>query len=578
MTLRSTKKWKLPKKTSTKPFEGLSNIVSKLLRSRGIKTKAAAKDFLNPSLDQVPDWKLLHGAREGAKEIVKAIKEDKSIFIHGDFDADGICATAVLWEFLYKEAASILEKEVKCTPYIPDRVKQGYGLSKSSIDEMVNKGAQLIITVDCGIRDKELIDSYLKENKDLSFIITDHHQPPEDITEKLNYTVVHQMFPGHEFPFMEISGTTIAWLFTQALASELGVEVDEKSMRTGLDLVGLSTVTDMMPLAGINRALVDKGLEEMHKSNRQGLSSLAKVANVKPSELQAYHLGFVLGPRINAAGRIGSPMEALRMLVSTNSQQAIKRAAQLNTLNGKRQFLTQEILDKARAIAQEKEDDLLLFVIGEEWPEGIIGLAAGKLTEEFQKPTIVVSINGDEARGSARSFGGLNITDALTNYADLLVKYGGHAQAAGFSVKEGKLEELQESLVKFVNDNYTQKDFVQELNIDLVIDSADLELTLVEELDMLRPYGYGNKTPLLMLERMVVVSKQIMGKDQSHMKLTLKGEDIGFTTAVMFNCKEDIETITEDSVIDLAGNASINEWNGNKSIQFIVKEWRESKL
>lgn len=563
MTYESNKKWIEPDKRN-------SDLISDLLKLRNIEDR---EQFLNPSLDQIHDAALLSDSKTAAKQIKEAIEHDQQIVIHGDFDSDGICATALLWEFLYKEISGHLDKDIKCLPYIPDRVDEGYGLSESSIDAMKAQGAELIITVDCGIRDKELIQKY--QTEDLQFIVTDHHQPPADILENLDYTVVHQMYPGKEYPFQEISGTAVVWLLIQVLREEFGLEAIPER---GLDLVALSTVTDIMPLRDVNRVFVALGLKQMRNETRPGLSALAKVAKINPKEIEAYHLGFVIGPRINAAGRIGDPIEALRLLVSDNSQNGLKRAAKLNALNSKRQSMTEEILEESRNQLSQIEDDLLYFINGDGWAEGIIGLVAGKITEEFGRPTIVATVNENEARGSARSFGGLNITAALDQFADNLLKYGGHAQAAGFSLDPSKLEEFKKQLVGYVNENFTEEDFIQEIKPDLIADSGDLTVELADKLDLLKPFGYGNKTPLLMLKQMVITNIFPMGADKNHVKLTLKGNDIGFTTAIMFNCKEDIAKLQLDDVIDLLGNISINEWNGNRDVQFMIKEWRKSSL
>jgi single-stranded-DNA-specific exonuclease len=571
---QSKKHWVFPKDSKKKAFEGYSDLTSMLLRDRGYSSKEEVEEFMSPTFDKLISFDKLFDAPRAAKQIVKAIKDKKHIFIHGDFDADGITATAILWEYLYRNVAKHLDKEVKVTPYIPDRVDEGYGLSESSIENMINQGADMIITVDCGIRDKKIIQQYMKSNKDLDFIITDHHTPPEDIEENLTYTVVHPMYPGKKLPEDRISGAAVAWLLVQNIKKELGIK-EYTDLYDGLDLVALSTVTDMMPLIDINRIFVNLGLEIARKGKRVGLQKLLKVADVKKEMLEAYHYGFVIGPRINAAGRIGSPMEALRLLVTDSNTQALKRAAVLNAKNVERQKMTTEIFFAAKKqLDQEGDEHILNFVAGADWPEGIVGLVAGKLQESYGKPTIVVTVKDGEARGSARSFGPLNITEELEKHKDVLSKYGGHAQAAGFSLSPDDLGFFKEDLQESIDKQFTKEEFTQDLKIDLAIQTEDITMDLLEELEQLKPFGLGNKKPIVALDSVVITNIYDMGNKGLHMKLTVKGDTIGEGTIVAFNCAEDFDKLKIDDLIDISGSLSLNEWNGNKSVQFILKEWR----
>jgi single-stranded-DNA-specific exonuclease len=493
------------------------------------------------------------------------VEEKKKIFIHGDYDADGICATALLWEYLYRE----LEADV--TPYIPSRIDEGYGLSKESLEAMIEEGAQLIITVDCGIRDRKLIEKYIKEKK-AEIIVTDHHEPPKDII-KAKYNIVHQLYPEKEFPERNISGSAIAFFLTQAIKEENGEDTKITIDTPGLDLVALSTVTDLMPLIGINRVFVKYGLEVMQKGNRLGIKTLCNVAQVKLDQLESYHLGFVIGPRINAAGRIGEPMDALRLLLTNNSKKALSYAMKLDRTNLERQSITETLLNSAREVVSI--DDNLIFVHGENWHEGIIGLVAGKLLEEFGKPVVVSTTSNGETKGSARSISKFNITEAIEKYADKLEKYGGHAQAAGFTVAEGKLEEFKKELIAHANEILTKEDLTQTLEIDLEMSPVKLNLENAQILEALKPYGFGNPRPNVAITNVEVTEKKTMGSDNQHLKLTVS-KDNQFCEIVMFYSKEDIEEILEGSTYDFAGSVGVNEWNGNKSAQFIANEWRNS--
>lgn len=574
MSLESKKEWVLPKPIDIKKIKGpLSPYLLSILKGRGVSAKDAAR-FLSTNIEDLPSVGQLFGTQKAAKQIIKAAQEGNKIFIHGDFDCDGVCASAIMWNFLYRELPMLIDKPVEVLPYIPSRVDEGYGLSNSSVDAMLEAGAQLIITVDCGIRDRELIEQYMDSN-DVEFIITDHHQPPDDVWSA-KYTIVHQLAPEKTFPQREICGSVIALYLTQAIRHELGGE-DKISQNTpGLEFAALASVTDMMPIVSANRVIVANGLEQMRNSSNIGLNALMKSASVNPSLLDAYNLGFTLGPRINAAGRIGSAMDALRLLLTENPAVAAKLANQLTSLNIERQQITERILNEAKAQVEKQTENKLLFVHGNDWPEGIVGLVAGKLLELYSKPIIVATTNHGETRGSARSLKGFNVTEAIEKFASSLEKYGGHELAAGFTVKPGQLEQFQKELIAHANELIDSDQLIPTLEIDMLICSQDISIELCESLDQLKPFGYGNKKPVLMISSAVVIQSKPMGVGNKHMKVTFKDDGIGSTAAVFFNCGDDVSKIKPNDMIDLAGSISINEWNGNTDVQFIVSQWRRA--
>jgi single-stranded-DNA-specific exonuclease len=570
MTLQSNERWVYPEKVNEKvlgKYKDVSSVVASLLHSRGIIPEDV-DNFLNPSLEQIASYKKLHNSKKAAKEILKAVNEGKRIYIHGDFDVDGICATAMLWEFLYKELPKAIGRKVDVLPYIPKRVDEGYGLSKLSVDAMLKDGAQLIITVDCGIRDRELIEKYSKK---ANFIVTDHHQPPEDV-KSAKYTIVHQMFPGKEYPEQKICGSAVAFLLIQAIRDEAGMDTTITADTPGLDLVGLATVTDMMPLLGINRVFVRYGIEQMKKGERPGMKAIIQTASVAAESLDSYHFGFVIGPRINAAGRIGDAMDALRLLVSDDKAQVSLLAAKLHNLNALRQEKTNTTITEALMTVDQLATDMLVFISGKDWEEGIIGLVAGRMFEKFRRPVVVVTEINGEMRGSARSPMYFNITDAIGMHAEHLVKYGGHAQAAGFNVKEGELEKFREKLVKFANENITPDMLSNDLEVDLQLSLADINQDLFDEIERLKPFGYGNRKPLIAIEDVQIGDVFEMSGGR-HAKLKLTDMDLTLT-AVLFNCDEDIRELLVGRTISVIGSLDMNHWNGNSELQFQVKGWK----
>lgn len=561
MSLQTKREWIVPKKKTV-------NVLDHILKEREIEEK---EKYLNPGIEDIPSFKKLYDTKKAAKEILEHINNGSKIIIHGDYDADGISACSILWEFLYRDVATILKKDIDVLPYIPDRVEQGYGLTEDSLNDLVGLGANLVITVDCGIRDKELIKKFKKE-KELEFIITDHHQPPEDILENLNYTVVHQMFPKKEYPHTEISGTTVVYLLIQSLMNELGMEVDPYY---GLDLVALTTVTDVMPLVGVNRVLVKLGLEEIKKGKRLGLRMLTLRAGVKPEDIGTYHLGFVLGPRINASGRIDSPMEAVRLLVSTDENQCKDIANRLETLNFNRQQMTKDVFENALTLVKDSKENIL-FALGEDWHEGIIGLVAGKIQDQYYKPTIVATKTDSQVKGSARSIKGFSITKALDKFKKYLDRYGGHELAAGFSTTEEKFLKFKDLITDYANKNISDEDLVPKFNIEILLEVVDITKELVNDLERLEPLGFGNPKPYVCLKGLNVKKSYTIGKDENHLKLFVNDGSKSDLTLLLFGCDEDVELIKEGDMIDVVGYPNINVWNGNESIQFNVREWRFS--
>jgi len=564
MSLKSDSNWILPEERVD------DDIIEYILKSRGIEKES----FLNLALKDIPSFENLYDSKSASKLIINAIKKNKKIVIHGDFDADGICSVTILWEFLFKEVSKILSTKVNVLPYIPSRVDQGYGLTESSINDVLDLGGELLISVDCGVRDRELIDKY-REQKGLEFVITDHHQPPKELNTELEYPLVHPSYLGHEYPNKNVCGAYVTFLLIQAIKSELGIDSDINEDTKGLDLVAMATVTDLMPLLDINRVIVKYGIKQIQKGKRLGLNELIKISGLELKDIDSYHLGYILGPRINAAGRIGSPLDAVKLLVSEKESLCKSIANVLNETNFQRQFMTQNGLDEAMAVIGDS-DDKLLFVVNDDWHEGIVGLIAGKLNEKYHRPILVGTRKEGVVKGSARSISGFNITNALSLCSKYLDRYGGHELAAGFTVKEGMEKEFSKCIRKIAEKEVTEDMLIRDLKIDLLLGSESINEGLIEQLDILKPFGYGNSKPLIAVKDLIVVKKQIMGKLGNHMKLLCKGEGIDLVTLVLFNCGTDTEDINLDDRIDVVGGVGINSWNGNEDIQFLVKEWRFS--
>jgi single-stranded-DNA-specific exonuclease len=452
-------------------------------------------------------------------------------------------------------------------------VDQGYGLTQSSVDECIEMGSDLILTVDCGVRDKELINKYLSDEK-VDFVITDHHQVPEDIEKDLNYPLVHQRFPKHEYADVEVCGAFVAFLLVQAIRAEAGMDFKIDENTKGLDLVALATITDIMELKSVNRIVVKYGLEQIKQRDRVGLKALIEKAEVDINQIDTYHLGFIIGPRINASGRIDSAIDAVKLLVSHDLNTCTQLASKLDYLNYERQKMTGEALSTAKDMIDL--DEKILCVLGDNWHEGIVGLVAGKLNEEFNRPTVVATQANGEVKGSARSISGFNITNALEQCREHLERFGGHEQAGGFTVKEGRWEEFTKCLREIAEKEITEEMLKPILNIDLHLSTNDISFKLLDILKQLEPFGYGNRKPIVGFNNLIIVKKQTLGKTENHLKLLCKGDGVELVTVLLFRCEEDVDRLKEDDVIDIVGNVNVNSWNGREELQVIAKEWKYS--
>lgn len=564
MIYKSTKKWIY---NNSIDISDTNEILKYLLLKRDVVEK---DKFLNPELSDIPNFGKLYNSSKAAKQIVKAVKDGKKIFIHGDFDTDGVCATAILWEYLYKELSKTLNSDIDVKPYIPSRVDEGYGLSESSIEAMLSDGAQMIITVDCGIRDKDIIEKYIKQG--LETIVTDHHEPPKEFKTP-KYTIVHPMYPEHEYPYQKVCGSTVSYLLTNAIRNEVGENFEISEDSKGLDLVALATVTDLMPLIDVNRIFVKYGLEQMSKNPRLGIKHLLSLAQVKTETLESYHLGFVIGPRLNAAGRIGHAMDALRLVLAPNEKAALEYSSQLHNLNLKRQDNTQEILSYVYSKLPEFENDKLIFLIGDNWHEGIIGLVASKVFDRTGKPTIVATKTEKEIKASARSIPDFNITNALDIHSEYLMKYGGHSQAAGMTIKDDKVDEFNKKITEYANEKITNEQLTLGIEIDLKLGLKDLSYELYKTLDMLKPYGYGNSKPLVEIDD-VVINKKYNMSNGKHTKLTISQGEFQ-TNILFFNSEDDINELNEGDSMSVIGYLSLNTWNDNINVEIQGKGFKQ---
>lgn len=552
------KNWKILSKRTKNQELKTEEIIKILLSNRGLTTKKQIEEFLNPASPSTLDPKSLGIKKvqlsKAVKRIKKAIAKRESIIVYSDYDADGICGTAILWETLTKLGAHAL-------PYVPHRVNEGYGLSKKGIENILatNKPS-LIITVDHGITAKEKID-YAWE-LGIEVIVTDHHLPPKKLPQAT--ALVHTTL---------LSGAAVAWILAQALNAEL------KSSIQYLDLVALATIADMVPLTSANRILVKYGLEELNKTERVGLKELIAEAGLKKGEIGTYEVGYILAPRLNATGRLTHGLDSLRLLCTKDQTRAEDLAKKLGMTNRERQKLMKETLSHAKDLLHEKaEGQRLIFISHESYQQGVIGLVAGKLVEEFYRPTVVVSKGEMVSKASARSINGFNIIEAIRKTADLLVDCGGHPMAAGFTIETQYLEMVQKKLQELAEIELNEEKLTKVLKIDCEINLAELTWQLYEKIQEFSPFGLGNPEPVFASRNVMVTEARTMGADNQHLKLrvTSPASPLSFF-AVAFGKGEWFSKLSPPKIIDIAYTLSVDNWNREKELQLKLKDLRFSQ-
>ena len=526
-------------------FTDLPGWFSSLLSARGIRTDKEAAEYLNPDLSGLHDPFLLDGMAKTVELLRGAIAAGKTILVYGDYDADGVCASSILLETLHEEGASLAYR-------IPSRHTEGYGLNADAVREIARK-AQLLITVDCGVSDVEEVA--LAKELGLTVIITDHHQPPEILPAA---DVVMDPFLG-DYPFPGLCGAGVALKICQALQGMEGV-------KKRLDLAAVATVADVVPLRGENRVIVSEGLKRIADTARPGLKALLESSGLTPP-LSSDDLAFRVAPRLNAAGRLGDAKLGVHLLLTPDKAKAAGIAAMLETANQTRQRLEREMT--SAALAQLSLEALasshVIIVSGEDWNPGLIGLTAGRLCERFHLPAIALSVHGDTAVGSCRSIPGINIYQMLTACGDLLERFGGHEQAAGLTVKTGNIPRLREKLEQVVSAAAPEETFLPAMEYDLKLPFRTWNPKMLALLSRLEPTGCSNPAPLFLLEGAEVQSLRRVGRDGSHLKLTLLDEDLSVVDGIAFSRGD----LADEAPLklDLLYRPVLNEYRGRTTVE-----------
>lgn len=533
-------------------------LFERILTARGLATQAAREAFLQPDYTAVKhDPFLLPDMEKAVARLKQAREQCEKIVIYGDYDIDGLSATALLLDAFGKFGFEDVDA------FIPNRFVEGYGMTMGAVDKVRDMGADLIVTVDTG----SLCHAEIAYAKSLGIdtVVTDHHNVAE--TPPPSVAAVNPKFSGHTYPFRDLCGAGVAFKLVQALQTELEGLPDgyEKWL---LDLVALGTVCDIVTLADENRANVYWGLEVLKKQQRPGLKALMAVAGVEPEQVNARHLGFGLGPRMNAAGRLETAQHALDMLTACDGLAALEASEKLEELNTKRRSIQDAIFEEACVQAEQLADDRVLVVSSDGWNHGVIGIVASKLVEKYKKPVFIIGERGEEATGSARSFGDFSAADAVRAADDIIIKGGGHGAAAGVTLETEKISDFR----RRVNDFY---DSLQLTNQErYLLPKADVEIDdfseineeLVENLAKMEPFGNGNPEPVVKITTASVLNARRMGADGQHVKLALRDKNGKVLQVLAFNAPEEFFREPGDEVVAWF-QPTINEWQGARTIE-----------
>lgn len=547
------------------------SVLEDILTARGL-TGRARDAFLNPSYDAKHDPFLLPDVDKAVERLVRAYSLQEKITIYGDYDIDGLTATTILLDAFESFGFAHVDA------FIPNRFVEGYGLTVDAVEKIAATGAQLIITVDCGsLSEKEIIRA---GELGVDVIVTDHHnvapvQPPavavinpkrllQDYPDKYeNFLLKDPTEPL--YPFLDLAGCGVAFKLVQALQTQLdGLEVGQEKWL--LDLVALGTVCDIVTLVDENRANVFWGLKVLAQTRRQGLKALMLVSGVEPAKVNARSLGFGLGPRMNAAGRLETAQYALDMLRATDPEDALEKAELLDEMNRTRRAEQDTIYKEAILQAEQFVDDPVLVVSNVGWNHGIIGIVAAKLLEKYKKPTYVLEEMGEEAKGSARSYGDFSAADAIRASDDIITKGGGHKFAAGVTLPTDNIAAFRTR----VNSFYRKQNLCNQQNLllpkaDALIKFDDVNEALIESLADLEPFGNGNPQPVLQSENILVLGQRRMGADGQHVKLTLQDGDARLDM-LAFNAPEHF-FVEPGEYVTVWYQPDINEWNGRRSVE-----------
>lgn len=538
----------------------LPEFIAKILVNRNIIEDEKIKVFLDPTRNDFYNPYLLNDMEKAVNRIIKAIDDKQKIIIYGDYDVDGITSITVLKKFMQ-------DRGIELGYYIPDRLNEGYGLNKEAVKKIANEKYELMITVDCGITAIE--DVEYANSLGMDVIITDHHEPLDIIPDAL--AVINPKRKDSTYPFKNLAGVGVVFKLIQAISQKM--ELKEKEYLKYLDLVCIGTISDIVPLVDENRVIAKLGLKLVCLTKNIGLREL--VNSIRFKKIDSNAVSFGIAPRINACGRMGYAEEAIKLFLTENLVEAGDIADNLNKYNVTRQSIERKIYDEAleKIKKNNMDEENSIILGGENWHHGVIGIVASKITETFNKPSILICFDGENGKGSGRSIVGFDLHEALCKSGEYLEKYGGHEMAVGLSLKRNNFEKFKERFQEIVEESDI-KDIVPIIKIDDELDLRNVTMDKVREIDKLQPFGEENKVPIFLFRNLKIDSIRAIS-DGKHLKLSLKYSN-GWIDAIGFNMGELVEQYTIEDKVDVVGFLEINSYNNIEKLQINIKDIRKS--
>jgi single-stranded-DNA-specific exonuclease len=537
----------------------VSPIVADILIQRGLREVRKAVEYLRPTMLSLASPFCFKDMSRIIQRLTKALKDKEKVLIYGDFDVDGVTSTALLYK-------TLVDLGFWAVTYIPHRQEEGYGLHQQTLEKASRADVKVLITVDCGITAFEEIKFANKFGIDV--IITDHHEPPQLLPPA--YAIINPKVPNSGYPFKELAGVGVAFKLAQALLQEFQTtEVGLQSQRELLDLVALGTIADVVPLIGENRVMVFHGLKQMKYTINPGIDALLAECGLKNKTLKAGSVAFLMAPRINSVGRMDSARPGLELLLTSDPERAKELARMLSAENFLRQKTEKGIIAEAAAQLEQGQLPRVIVLASANWHQGVIGIVASRLVERYHRPVFMISSEGELSKGSARGIPGYHVLEQLSTQADLLERFGGHRQAAGFTLATEAIPQLKEGLNAEAN-QLPEEVFQKMLAIDRFVDFSMLTESLQQELEQLAPFGYGNSGPVLAVKQLPVYKLSQVGKNGSHLKLHIGPQ--GVLEGIAFSQGERLNELLDSTQLDLAFCLDINTFQGRQQLQLIIKD------
>ncbi|MFA5413401.1 MAG: single-stranded-DNA-specific exonuclease RecJ [Patescibacteria group bacterium] len=573
-------KWRVAETISEEfknKFPEIDPVILQLLANRGVKTQEKIDEFLYPDYSQdIHDPFLFLDMEKAVDRVFLAIEKKEKITVHGDYDADGVCSALVM-------VATLSAMGADAQVYLPHRELEGYGLNMQTVEELGKNGVNLIITTDCGISNRLEIKRATELGMDV--IITDHHAEPPNLPEAA-FAIIDPHLAREKYPFRELAGAGVAFKLVQAILRSpkfktLDFKIDPEGFEKWLlDLVAIATITDIMPLLGENRTLVKYGLLVLNKTQRIGLKKLIESLGLnKNKDLDAKNVAFQIGPRLNAAGRIDHANQAYELLKTDDANEVDELVSSLNKTNEGRQSLSERVMAEAKAqIGEDIGEQKILFAKGEGWPVGIVGLVAGKIAENFWRPTFIMTEREEDIMGSGRSIPEFDITESLHETRELLSHYGGHAGACGFTLKNKKdLKKFEKILKKIAEKKLAGMELVRTLNIDAEVRLEKINWELFELLEKFAPFGRANERPKYLGRGFAVESFESVGTNGNHLRISLSQGNGVRKKFIGFCFGEWCQKLKVGDKVDVVFEVDVNEWNGNRELQMKIIDLKMSE-